>query len=339
VRPAAASLVFTPLDGARVWLLHATMPVSSYFVSRRAQRVAAMGVASIIIALIGTALAPMYMLALGPIVLGVPHLLADLRYCVVRPAWHRQPAMWFGVGVPLLLVAVTGQTAVGFAAVAGACAASSGPRTRRAVVMALAVAAAGACVWAGPRASLVLVHMHNFVAVVLWWRWREGPAGLRALPVAAFVGGSLLIACGGLDHGFGLLTSGLNGPLGGGDLQRHMQSLAPGLDGVLGLRVVLLFCFAQSVHYVIWLRLVPEDDRERPTPRSFHASWRALVDELGVVIPCAAIVLALALAGWAVADLTAARIGYLRAAEFHVFLELALLGQLVIHPRTIQETK
>jgi hypothetical protein len=335
VRPVAASLVFTPLDGARVRLLHATMPVSSYFVGRRAQRVAAIGVVSILFALLGTAVAPMWMLALGPIVLGVPHLLADLRYCVVRPAWHRQPAMWIGVGVPLLLVAVTGQTAVGFAAVAGACAASSGPRARRVMVMALAIGSAVACVWAGPRASLVLVHLHNLVAVLLWWRWRDGPARLRLLPVAAFVAGSLLIACGGLDLGLGLLAA---GPL-AGDLHRHMHSLAPGLDGVLGLRVVLLFCFAQSVHYVIWLRLVPEDDRARPTPRSFHASWRALVDELGLVLPCVAIVLALALAGWAVADLGAARLGYLRAAEFHVFLELALLGQLVIRPRTIQENQ
>jgi hypothetical protein len=274
VRPVAASLVFTPLDGARVRLLHATMPVSSYFVGRRAQRVAAIGVVSILFALLGTAVAPMWMLALGPIVLGVPHLLADLRYCVVRPAWHRQPAMWIGVGVPLLLVAVTGQTAVGFAAVAGACAASSGPRARRVMVMALAIGSAVACVWAGPRASLVLVHLHNLVAVLLWWRWRDGPARLRLLPVAAFVAGSLLIACGGLDLGLGLLAA---GPL-AGDLHRHMHSLAPGLDGVLGLRVVLLFCFAQSVHYVIWLRLVPEDDRARPTPRSFHA--RA---ELGLV--------------------------------------------------------
>jgi hypothetical protein len=328
--------VFTPLDRARVRLLHATMPVSSYFVSRRAERVASMGVVSILFALVGTALAPMWMLALGPIVLGVPHLLADLRYCVVRPAWHRQPAMWIGVGVPLLAVVLTGQTAVGFAAVAGACAASSGPLGRRLLVLGVAIAAAASCIWAGPRASLVLVHLHNFVAVLLWWRWREGPAGLRSLPVAAFLAGCVLIASGALDHGIAMF--GVAGPL-GGDLQVHMHSLAPGLDGPLGLRVVLLFCFAQSVHYVIWLRLVPEDDRERPTPRSFHASWRALVDELGFVIPCTAIVLALALAGWAVFDLMAARLGYLRAAEFHVFLELALLGQLVIHSRTIQENK
>jgi hypothetical protein len=333
VRPDAATLVFTPLDRARVRLLHATMPVSSYFVSRRAERVASMGVASILFALVGTAIAPMWMLALGPIVLGVPHLLADLRYCVVRPGWHRQPAMWIGVGVPLLAVAVTGTTAVGFAAVAGACAASSGPLARRLGVLGMSIAAAAACVWVGPLAGLLLVHLHNFVAVLLWWRWRDGQPGLRSLPVAAFLAGCLLIASGALDHGITLM-----GPL-GSDLQVHMHSLAPGLDGPLGLRVVLLFCFAQSVHYVIWLRLVPEDDRERPTPRSFHASWRALVGELGLVIPCVAIVLALALAGWAVVDLMAARLGYLRAAEFHVFLELALLGQLVIHSRTLQENK
>ena len=288
-----------------------------------------------LMALIGTALAPMWMLALGPIVLGVPHLLADLRYCAVRPAWHRQPAMWIGVGVPLLAVAITGLPAVGFAAVAGACAASSGPRARRMIVLAISVAAAIACIWAGPRATLLLVHLHNFIAVLLWWRWRPGPTKLRALPLAAFILGSLLIALGAFDQGIGTLAR--IGPL-GSDLELHMNSLAPGLDGTLGLRVVLLFCFAQSVHYVIWLRLVPEDDRDRPTPRSFAASWHALVDELGVLLPCAAIVLALGLAAWALADLSAARIGYLRAAEFHVFLELALLGQLALQQRTIQES-
>jgi hypothetical protein len=327
--------VFTPLDWARLRLLHATMPVSSYFARRRAERVAAVGIASMSMALVGTALAPLWMLALGPILLGVPHLLADLRYCVARPGWHRRPSMWIGVGAPLVAVAVTGQPAVGFAAVAGVCAASSGSLVRRATVLSVAIASAAACVWAGPHASLALVHLHNFVAVLLWWRWRPGPTQLRALPIAAFVGGSLLIALGAFDHGLGTLAR--VGPL-GGDLELHMHSLAPGLSGTWGLRVVLLFCFAQSVHYAIWLRLVPEDDRARPTPRSFQASARALVDELGVVVPCAAIVLALGLAGWAVADLSAARLGYLRAAEFHVFLELALLGQLVIQQRTIQES-
>jgi hypothetical protein len=309
VRSAAAQLALLPLDRLRVHLLRATMPVSSYFAGRRAERVAALGLVSILLALLGTAVVPLWMLAVGPIVLGVPHLLADLRYCVVRPGWHRRPALWVGVGLPLLAVALGAGAGVGFAAVAGVCAASEGSPRRRGLGLVIAASGAAACVAWGASASLVLVHLHNFVAVLLWWRWREAEprqARLRAVPIAAFVLGTALIAAGGLD---------------------------PGLDGPLGLRLVLSFCFAQSVHYLIWLRLVPEDDRDRVSPRSFSASWRALVDELGWALPCLALLFTLALVGWALVDLRAARIGYLRAVEFHVFLELAVLASLWVSGR------
>ena len=100
-----------------------------------------------------------------------------------------------------------------------------------------------------------------------------------------------------------------------------------GLEPTLGLRLVLLFTFAQSVHYVIWLRLIPEDDRERPTPRSFRASWRALIAELGPLV-WLALALALVIVSWALVDLAAARAGYLRLAHFHAFLEFAVLASL-----------
>jgi hypothetical protein len=330
VHPAPAEAALAPLDWIRLRLLRATMPLSSYFVGRRAERIALLGVVSILLALVGTAALPLWMLALGPIVLGVPHVLADVRYCVVRPGWHRRPALWVGVALPLLAVALLNQPALGFAAVAGACAASDGPARRRVLGIAVAGAGATACVLTGATATLILVHLHNVVAVLLWWRWRGDDARLRALPVAAFVFGSLLIASGGLDHGFGGLAR--VGPL-GEDLDIYLGSLAPGLEGALGLRLVLLYCFAQAVHYVIWLRLVPEDDRDRPSTRSFRASWRALVAELGLPALVITAALALGLAAWAVSDLAAARVGYLRAVGFHVFLELAVLASLWVSGR------
>lgn len=318
--------MWSPLDWLRLRLLHAAKPLSSRLAARRAERVAVVGVVSILVALIGTALVPLWMLALGPIVLGVPHVLADLRYCVVRPGFHRRPALWLGVGVPLVMVAVSSAPAVGFAAVAGACVAADGSRVRRCAGVGVAIAAALACWFAEHYAGLILVHAHNLVAVLLWWRWRDGP--LRAVPLAAFGLGLLLIAGGALDHSLAAAS----GPL-GGELRVHAASLAPGLDGVVGLRLVLSYCFAQSVHYAMWLRLVPEDDRARPTPRSFVASWRALVDELGLALPLLAGLAALVLAGAATVDLAAARLGYLRAAQFHVFLELALLASLWVGGR------
>jgi hypothetical protein len=319
-----------PLDWLRARALRATMPVSSYFAGRRTERVALIGVASISLSLLGTALSPLWMLALGPILLGVPHLLADLRYCVARPGWHRNAALWVGVGLPLLAVGCGAGMAVGFAAVAGACVAIEGRPLRRWLGVAVAGAGALACVLAGPTSTLVLLHLHNFVAVLLWWRWRERQSALVLLPLAAFIGASLLIAAGALDH---IADMGLAPAAAELGLAHHLEALAPGLEGVAGLRLVLLFTFAQSVHYVIWLRMIPEEDRDRATPRSFKTSWRALQTELGSVIPWVAVALSVGLVGWALVDLAAARADYLRLARFHLFLELCVLASLWVGGR------
>jgi len=87
------------------------------------------------------------------------------------------------------------------------------------------------------------------------------------------------------------------------------------------------------VHYVIWLRLVPEDDRSRVSPRTFRSSYRVLAGELGTPLLALAGLAALALAVWASVDLHAARDGYLALAGFHVVLELAAAALIFIEGR------
>lgn len=327
--PAAPlELALGGLDRIRARVLHATMPWSSHFAARREARAGLIGVVAVAGALLGTAVVPLWMLALGPIVLGVPHLLADLRYCVVRTGWHRRPALWFGVGLPVLAVMLGAPLVVGFAALFGAAAACSArsPRRRLLVYLGLALALAG-YVALGPLAALVLLHLHNFVALALWACWRPRVHRHHLAVLGCFALGSLLIMLGGLDA---LIEQPLarSAPV-GLELRHHLAAIAGNLEGPLALRLVLLFAFAQSVHYGVWLRLVPEDDRDRATPRSFRASFRALVDELGPLLPALALLATLALAGWALVDLAAAKSGYLRFAAFHGFLELALLTTLV----------
>jgi hypothetical protein len=76
------------------------------------------------------------------------------------------------------------------------------------------------------------------------------------------------------------------------------------------------------VHYGIWLRLVPEEDRPRPAPRSFRSSLRALLADFGPIPMALALLGCLALAVWASIDLVTARLGYLRFSIFHGHLEL-----------------
>ena len=91
------------------------------------------------------------------------------------------------------------------------------------------------------------------------------------------------------------------------------------------LAVVLLYAFAQAVHYGIWLRLVP-DGVARPGARGiaglrrdFGARGLGLFAVASVALPVVAV------AG----DAARVRDTYLALVVFHAWLELAVIGYLV----------
>ncbi|WP_146658692.1 hypothetical protein [Enhygromyxa salina] len=322
-----------PIDRVRVRLLRATMPISSRLAGTRDLRVGVIGVSVVIVALLASLLAPLWMLALGPIVLGVPHLLADLRYCVVRPGWHRDRRLWLTAGVPLFAVGVGAPLEVGLLGVAASALVIDGGAARRIAVVAAALGLAVGARALGVTADLIFAHAHNFVAVGLWaaWRPREGKLHLAVLATFVLVSLGLTLGLGDFVWSAGLAA----GIPAGLDARTHVATLAPTLHDPWALRVVLLYCFAQSVHYGVWLRLVPEDDRDRPTPRTFRASYRALCGELSPWVLGLFTLAAIGLAIWACVDLTQARTGYLRFARFHGVLELMAAGLLIVGGRRI----
>jgi hypothetical protein len=196
---------------------------------------------------------------------------------------------------------------------------------RRAVGL---VAWAAAFTWvahAGRTADVIIAHLHNVVAVGLWWWWRPRSDRRAGWAIVGFVVGLVL-----LGSGFGewclLQVHGYVAPRSGLSFDKLARELAPLSDPTWVLRLMLSFAFAQAVHYGVWLRLIPEDDRPRATPRSFAASYRALREDFGTVplVVCAG--LAGELMIWAVTDLAAARAGYLRGALFHGYLEFAAIA-------------
>lgn len=320
------------LDGLRARMLKGAAPWMRPFIRHRELRVATFGTSVVIAALALTVLCPFWLLALGPIVCGIPHLVSDLRYLVFKPGLHRSAGFWMLIGAPLAVAGAGFESmAFGLAATAGAVVLAIGPLERKAVVLVVVAALGTGCWMLGNVSQIVFAHLHNVIAVMLWWCWRPRRGWLPALMPALFFLGSLALMLGWLEPVTSmawLAPSSLPPEL-------HLDTLAGGLAQPWGLRLVLLFAFAQAVHYGVWMRLIPEDDRKQPTPRPFAATFRALRDDMGAAILAIAAMLAAGLAAWAVLDLAEARTGYLRLALFHGYLELAAAALLFIQrPRT-----
>jgi hypothetical protein len=172
--------------------------------------------------------------------------------------------------------------------------------------------------------ELLLSHLHNPLGVVVWLLWRPRQERLHYLPLALYGLMALLIGTGVLSPlGFGLGSA----PQSAGDALSFLRdTLAPGFSETWGTRLLLLYCYAQMFHYSVWLQLVPEEDRARPTPRSFRQSLLALRADLPSLLLGGALVAMVGLWLWAVVDVWASRVAYFRLATFHGYLELCALG-------------
>jgi hypothetical protein len=315
--------LLAPADAVRARGYRLLSPWLARWMREREQRVALLGMLAVATGLVLSLVAPLWLLALGPIVLGVPHVLSDLRYLWVRPGFHRRGRVWLLV-VPLLVAGtITADVSYGLTAAALGLFAVDASYKRRLLGLAL-LAPLIALAWIWPRhSSLAFAHLHNVFAVALWWalwprheRWHYLVLATLAVVGVAVVGGLF-------DPILASATPALGSPTHNRPFDYYALTLAPFASPIVATRIVVLFTFAQSIHYAIWLRLIPEDARQRRSPRPFLASYRALVDDFGVWLLALSALSALALAAWAVHDLASARDGYLRAAIGHGHLELA----------------
>jgi hypothetical protein len=328
----AVEALLAPADAVRTKVYRLLAPWAGPLFADRDRRVAWLGSLQGVLAFLLTLAAPLWMLALGPVLLGVPHLVSDARYLVVRPGLHRRTVLALLCGAPLLATCLGAGPAIGLLALLPAILGARGPWMRKGPMLAVWAGLSSLALDFGATFQLVFAHLHNVIAVALWWwAWRARHAKAWTVPLLAAAGtGALML--GAAEPVLNALGA-WNAPWTGASFTQHMEALAPHAPPVLALRLVLAFAFLQSVHYGVWLRLIPEDDRPRAAPRPWRATWRALVDDFGVVPLTIFAALALGIAVWGVVDLTQARLGYLRLAVFHGYLELAVGALWIIEGR------
>jgi hypothetical protein len=318
--------ILAGLDGVRERTLSLVGPFAPGLLRDRERRVAVYGVAGVVVALALTYAAPLFLLAVGPLVLGVPHLAADVRYLVARPGLHRRFEFWLFVVGPAAAAWLHPRAWVAMLGIVGAVVIAKASPLRRVLVGLAGAALLCAAAELGRSADLALAHLHNLVAILLFCLWSHRRRRLHLLVLGAFGFGLTLIGLGAFDGSAAraLLEP---GPLDGQEL---VLSLSPFEAEALAARVVLAFAFAQSVHYAVWLRLVPEEDRPRPGLRGFASSIRAVVQDLGVPVTLLFAAGTLVIGLWGLVSIAGARDGYLRLAIVHGPLELGAATLLLL---------
>ena len=330
--PAVGERAVAALDRARRWLWRwaARTRAGRACARDRSTRVCALGLGHVALALALTAVAPALLLLVGPLVLGVPHVIADLRYLIVRGPASLRPATIVALAAPL--AALTGLAAMtllgglpapglaialGASTVALAVALAPGRPARRLAAVALVAMLAVPAVQAPTAALAALLFGHDLVALAIWSRWTRATVRPRhrAIVLGAVAAGVAAIAAGAVDGAAASATP---------------PGWTGGLDPRLAHRLIAAHAFLQAVHYAVWLRLIPATQARQPAAPTFRRTVAGLRADLGAGLPVlAAVAVAvplLALAG----DAARVRDGYLELALAHVWLELAIVGYLIV---------
>jgi hypothetical protein len=326
----------------RVWAAARQFPLGVILYRDRLTRVTALAVAHVVVALAFTALGPLWLLLLGPLLLGVPHVAADVRHLVLRPPRPLPRGMLLALGAPFAAMTLlrgatlagwgswpTLELTLGALSIATAALWARGRRVlQAAIVVGTAVLLVPALLWPG-HAALLLGHTHNVVAIALWMVLM-GKGTVRWIVPLAIAAALFCIGMGALEP-LVVLTGGL-GSVGGLDLRSMTDTLAPDLPGPWGLRLVLAFAMLQAVHYSLWIWCIPAS----PTfsvgtvPTSPRAAWSSWWRDLGPAFASVVLLAAIALPVAALWDPAAVRAGYLSLVVFHGWLELAIAAHFLV---------
>lgn len=326
----AAAAVIARADRVRHRWLRTLGPLGRRLVRDRELRVGVIFSAVVLSALLGTLCAPLWLLVLGPIVWGVPHVAADIRYLVVRTGFANRRVLWLVGGLPLLAVGAGVDFLWGFVGAAGVALVTRASVRKRLVAAATLLVVGLALDRLGPSSDVVFGHLHNFGAVVFWWVWRPRKARFHWLPLALLLVASALLLS---DLGPSLVGPRLGWHAAEDSIGRQLWRLAPGVSPTVGIKLVLLFCFMQSVHYALWMQMIPDEARTRGTVMTFRASMVELQRDIGRTGLWVLAGLSVGVAVWACWDLLAAGRGYFRMARFHGHLEVMAATVLVLERR------
>lgn len=299
---------------------------------------------------------PLWVLAIGPAVYGVPHIVASLRYFHYtaspgsrarrsegRRAFRALAALMAAVAACRLLMPSTGLsewrgssymelvgTLAAFALGAAIYRKGIGGAARGALTL-VPLLAGFAFFPAETVGALVL--LHNLVAFIYWLlaarsrseRLLAAGAGLALTAITA------LILAGWLDFVYGGFSPAEELGFAGLSFEALGTMIAPGSaesgDAPLWRHAAVAYAFGQAMHYFVWLKAIPDQHHHSEAPTSFRQSLGLLADDFGRRWAVRVILLTLGSASlWLLLSYPQARWVYFCLAAFHGYFEIAGLA-------------
>ncbi|WP_200959128.1 hypothetical protein [Terrabacter sp. Root85] len=292
--------------------------------------------------------APIATAVIGLILFGILHNLLEVRYVagrfaglLGRPFLELLAALVTGIVVCRLLAGVVGRPALLAEIVLGyvilAAAARHGLDGRRRVAAWVLVGAAAAVSLTFPTYHfVVLTHLHNVVPLFFLWEWsrritsRRGRQAFRAVQLLWVVAIPAVVLLGFLDGWLsadpGIVRSVV------GDGQTVLAASAPpsAAATVLGMRFLTVFAFMQTMHYVVWVALLPRVAPDASAAFEARVPW-VTGPRLWAVGFVAAALFAVLFG----LDFAQGKTLYAALASYHAYLELPVLLALLVGARSL----
>jgi hypothetical protein len=295
--------------------------------------------------------APVATAVIGLILFGILHNLLEIRYVVGRfsgvlgrPFLDLLVALITGIVVCRLLVGVVGRPAqvaeilLGYAVLTAAARHGLDGR-RRGTAYAVVGAATVVSLTFPTYHFVVLTHLHNVVPLFFLWEWsrrivsRRGRQAFRAVQLLWVVAVPAVILVGLLDGSLsadpGIVRSVV------GDGQTVLTSSAPpGASAtVVGMRFLTVFAFMQTMHYVVWVALLPRVAPDASAAFEARVPW-VTGPRLWAIGFIAAALFAVLFG----LDFAQGKALYAALASYHAYLELPVLLAMLVGGRHLAET-
>lgn len=270
---------------------------------------------------------PVLSLWVGASLLGVPHVLSGIRHVAIRRSLHPLTkaciAVSIAVGALTLMRLTSGiPIFVGlFALSMGVEVLASRAGAGRRIFWLATVALGAGAAWHWPYFFIIGVsHLHALCSMS-FFSTEARRRGIRVWPLWAMsiaVIGAVLVGV--LDPLFAQTT--WERSLGPDEVVSILGHVAGSSTPILLARSLFLYAFSQSLHYMVWLRLMPELDRRSPVPQSFRQALAGLRRDFGrwtvpALVLCAIGGVAMLLGGRSARDV------YFVLVFFHIGLEAA----------------